>query len=196
MPYLLILYYSRYGAVAEMANMIARGAGEIADLEVRIRTVANVSTVCAATEEEIPANGPPYASIEDVRDCAGLILGSPTRFGNMAAPLKHFIDSLSGLWFSGALVNKPAGFFSSTSSLHGGQETTLISMMLPLIHLGMLIVGVPYTEPDLSSTQTGGTPYGPTHMAGKDSKNPLSEEEKRLCKALGKRVAQIALKLK
>lgn len=195
MPYLLILYYSRYGAIAEMANMIARGAGEIANLEIRIRTVPNVSTVCEATEEEIPATGPPYATLDDVRDCAGLILGSPTRFGNMAAPLKHFIDSLSGLWFSGALVNKPAGLFSSTSSLHGGQETTLLSMMLPLLHLGMIIVGVPYTEPDLSSTQTGGTPYGPTHVAGPDNKNPLSEEEKRLCKALGKRVAQIAVKL-
>jgi len=195
MPYLLILYYSRYGAVAHMANEIARGAGQIPNIEIKIRTVANVSTVCEVTAPEIPSEGPPYATLEDVRDCAGMILGSPTRFGNMAAPLKYFIDSLSGLWFSGALVNKPAGFFSSTSSLHGGQETTLISMMLPLIHLGMLVVGIPYTESDLSTTQTGGTPYGPTHMAGKDSKNPLSDEEKRLCKALGKRVATIALKL-
>jgi NAD(P)H dehydrogenase (quinone) len=195
MPYLLILYYSRYGAVAKMANEIARGAGQIGDLEVKIRTVANVSTVCEVAAPEIPTEGPPYATLEDVRDCAGIILGSPTRFGNMAAPLKYFIDGLSSLWLSGALINKPAGFFSSTSSLHGGQETTLLSMMLPLIHLGMLIVGVPYTESDLSTTQTGGTPYGPTHMAGIDSKNALSDEEKRLCKALGKRVATIALKL-
>jgi NAD(P)H dehydrogenase (quinone) len=195
MPYLLILYYSRYGAVAEMANIIARGAGEISDLEVRVRTVPDVSTVCETTKSAVPEKGPPYVTLEDVRDCAGIILGSPTRFGNMAAPLKHFIDSLSALWFSGALVNKPAGFFSSTSSLHGGQETTLISMMLPFIHLGMIIVGVPYTEPDLNTTRTGGTPYGPTHVAGQESKNPLTEEEKRLCRALGRRVAKIALKL-
>ena len=195
MPYVLILYYSRYGAVKEMANEIARGVEEITGIEARVRTVPNISTVCEATESEIPAQGPPYATFDDVRDCAGLIVGSPTRFGNMAAPLKHFIDSLSGLWFSGALINKPAGFFSSTSSLHGGQETTLISMMLPLIHLGAIVVGVPYSESDLSTTQTGGTPYGPTHMAGKDSKNPLSDEEKRLCKALGKRIGSISLKL-
>ena len=178
-----------------MANEIARGVEEITGIETRVRTVPDISTVCEATKPEIPTEGPPYATIEDVRDCAGLILGSPTRFGNMAAPLKHFVDSLSGLWFSGVLVDKPAGFFTSTSSLHGGQETTLISMMLPFIHLGMIIVGVPYTEPDLSTTQTGGTPYGPTHMAGKESKNLLSDEEKRLCKALGKRVASITLKL-
>ncbi|BBB15358.1 Trp repressor binding protein [Candidatus Rickettsiella viridis] len=192
MPYVLILYYSRYGAVAKMAQQIARGIGEVTGIEARIRTVPEVSTVCETTSPDIPSEGPPYASVEDVSDCSGLILGSPTRFGNMAAPLKHFVDHLSRLWFSGTLVNKPAGFFSSTSSLHGGQETTLISMMLPLLHLGMLVVGVPYTEADLSTTQTGGTPYGPTHMAGKDSKNPLSDEEKRLCKALGKRVATIA----
>lgn len=194
-PYVLILYYSRYGAVAKMAQQIARGIEEITGIEARIRTVPEVSTVCEATSSDIPNEGPPYASIEDVRDCCGLILGSPTRFGNMAAPLKHFVDHLSGLWFSGALVNKPVGFFSSTSSLHGGQETTLISMMLPMLHLGMLVVGIPYTEADLSTTQTGGTPYGPTHMAGKESKNPLSDEEKRLCKALGKRVATLALQL-
>jgi NAD(P)H dehydrogenase (quinone) len=197
MPYILILYYSRYGAVANMAKQIARGVEEVTGIEARIRTVPDISTVCEATAPEIPGEGPPYVTLEDVRDCAGLILGSPTRFGNMAAPLKHFIDSLSGLWFSGELVDKPAGFFSSTSSLHGGQETTLISMMFPLIHLGMIMVGVPYYKnPDLSTTQTGGTPYGPTHMAGKDSKNPLSDEEKRLCKALGKRVASIAQRLK
>ncbi len=195
MPYLLVLYYSRYGSVAKMAQQVARGIESIAGIEVRIRTVPDISTVCEAVEEKIPPAGPPYASLDDVRGAIGIALGSPTRFGNMAAPLKHFIDSLSGLWFSGELVNKPAGLFSSTSSLHGGQETTLLSMMLPLIHLGMIIVGVPYTESDLSTTQTGGTPYGPTHMAGKDSKNPISDEEKRICQALGKRLAHIALKL-
>lgn len=195
MPYLLVLYYSRYGAVAKMAHQVARGIEAIDGVEVRIRTVPDISSVCEAVAEKIPAAGPPYATLEDVRGAIGIALGSPTRFGNMAAPLKHFIDSLSGLWFSGELVNKPAGFFSSTASLHGGQETTLVSMMFPLIHLGMLVVGVPYTESDLSTTQTGGTPYGPTHMAGKDSKNPLSDEEKRLCQALGKRLATIALKL-
>ncbi|EDP45778.1 NAD(P)H:quinone oxidoreductase [Rickettsiella grylli] len=195
MPYLLVLYYSRYGSVAKMAQYVARGVESIDDIDVRIRTVPPVSTVCEALEEKIPSSGPPYATLEDVRGALGIALGSPTRFGNMAAPLKHFIDSLSGLWFSGELVNKPAGFFSSTSSLHGGQETTLLSMMLPLIHLGMIIVGVPYTESDLSTTKTGGTPYGPTHMAGKESKNPISDEEKRLCHALGKRLAHIALKL-
>lgn len=195
MPYVLILYYSRYGSVAKMAQQIARGIESITGIEARIRTVPNISTVCEASEEKIPPAGPPYATLDDVRGAIGIALGSPTRFGNMAAPLKYFIDSLSGLWFSGELVNKPAGLFSSTSSLHGGQETTLLSMMLPLIHLGMIIVGIPYTESDLSTTQTGGTPYGPTHMAGKDSQHPISDEEKRLCQALGKRLAQIALTL-
>ena len=195
MPYILVLYYSRYGSVAKMAQQIARGITSIEGVEARIRTVPNISTVCEAVEEKIPATGPPYATLEDVRDAIGIALGSPTRFGNMAAPLKYFIDSLSGLWFSGALANKPASLFSSSASLHGGQETTLLSMMLPLIHLGMIVVGVPYTESDLSTTQTGGTPYGPTHMAGKESSNPISEEEKRLCQALGKRLARIALKL-
>lgn len=194
-PYVLVLYYSRYGSVAKMAQQIARGIEAVSGIEARIRTVPEVSTICESSAAKIPNQGPPYASIEEVSKCSGLILGSPTCFGNMAAPLKYFVDHLSELWFSGALVDKPAGFFSSTSSLHGGQETTLISMMLPLLHLGMLIVGVPYTEADLSTTQTGGTPYGPTHMAGKDSKNPLSDEEKRLCKALGKRVATIARNL-
>lgn len=195
MPYILILYYSRHGAVAEMANHIARGVAEVTGIEARVRTVPKVSTVCEAVDEDIPANGPPYATIDEVRDCAGIIIGSPTRFGNMAAPLKYFIDGLSALWLSGGLAGKPAAVFSSTSSLHGGQETTLLSMMLPLLHHGALIVGLPFTETDLLTTQTGGTPYGPTHLAGSESKNPLTEEEKRLCKALGKRVAQIAKKL-
>lgn len=195
MPYILILYYSRYGAVAEMANQIARGVAEITGMEARVRTVPKVSTVCEATEEDIPADGAPYATLEDVRDCAGIILGSPTRFGNMAAPLKYFIDGMSSLWLSGGLAGKPAAVFSSTSSLHGGQEATLLTMMVPLLHHGAIIVGLPFTETDLLTTQSGGTPYGPTHLAGSESKNPLTEEEKRLCKALGKRMALIAEKL-
>jgi len=195
MPYILVLYYSRYGAVAEMAQHIARGIAEITGIEARIRTVPKVSTVCEATEDEIPTEGPPYATLEDVRDCAGIIIGSPTRFGNMAAPLKYFIDGLSSLWLSGVLSGKPAAAFTSSSTLHGGQETTLLSMMLPLIHHGAIIVGLPYTEIDLNTTQSGGTPYGASHVAGSENKNPLTEEEKRLCRALGKRVAAIAKKL-
>lgn len=195
MPYILILYYSRYGAVAEMANHVARGVSEISGIEARVRTVPKISTVCETVEPEIPTAGPPYATLDDLQNCAGLILGSPTRFGNMAAPLKYFIDSLGGLWLSGALAGKPSAVFSSSASLHGGQETTLLSMMLPLIHHGMIIVGLPYTETDLLKTKSGGTPYGSTHIAGDESKNPLTEEEKRLCKALGKRVAGVALRL-
>lgn len=194
-PYVLVLYYSRHGSVAEMANYVARGVGEITGIEARLRTVPGVSPVCEAVEDNIPVAGPPYATLDDVRNCAGLILGSPTRFGNMAAPLKYFIDGLSPLWLSGSLAGKPAALFSSTSSLHGGQETTLLSMMLPLLHHGMLITGLPYTEIDLITTQTGGTPYGATHVAGEENNNPLADEEKRLCKALGKRVADLAKRL-
>ncbi len=195
MSYILILYYSRYGATAEMANHVARGVGEIPELETRIRTVPSVSTVTEAVEDNIPASGPPYVALEDLKNCAGLILGSPTRFGNMAAPLKYFLDSTSSLWVAGELCGKPAGVFTSTSSLHGGQEATLLSMMLPLLHHGMLLMGLPYTESDLIKTKSGGTPYGPSHLAGIDSKNPLTDEEKRLCKSLGKRVAEVAWKL-
>ncbi|MES9846600.1 MAG: NAD(P)H:quinone oxidoreductase [Candidatus Sedimenticola sp. PURPLELP] len=195
MSYILILYYSRYGATAEMANQIARGVEEIPGIEARLRTVPAVSTVCEATEESIPEQGAPYATLEDLEQCAGLALGSPTRFGNMASPLKHFIDSTSPLWISGALMGKPAGVFTSTSSMHGGQETTLTSMMLPLLHHGMLISGLPYSETELLHTQTGGTPYGPSHLAGTDSKLPLSDDEKSLCRALGRRLAMISSKL-
>lgn len=195
MPYILVLYYSRYGATAEMAQLISRGIAEISGMEARIRTVPKISMTCEAIEADIPSEGPPYATIDDLKNCAGLVLGSPTRFGNMAAPLKYFIDGLSSLWLSGDLAGKPAAVFSSTASLHGGQETTLLSMMLPLFHLGMLVMGLPYTEVDLIKTKSGGTPYGPTHVAGDESKNPLTEEEKRLCKALGKRIASVALKL-
>jgi NAD(P)H dehydrogenase (quinone) len=189
---ILILYYSRHGSVANMAQLIARGVGQVPGMQARIRTVPAVSTVCEATEDSIPAAGPPYATLDDLRECAGLALGSPTRFGNMAAPLKYFFDGTSGLWLSGGLAGKPAALFTSTSSLHGGQETTLLSMMLPLLHHGMLIMGLPYTETDLLTTASGGTPYGASHWAGSNNDLPLSEEEKRLCRALGKRLAQTA----
>ena len=195
MAEILVLYYSRHGATAAMAQHIARGVEEVGAAQARLRTVPAVSAVCEATEDDIPASGPPYASHEDLRECAGLILGSPTRFGNMASAMKYFIDSTSDVWLSGALAGKPAGVFTSTSSLHGGQESTLLSMMLPLLHHGMLISGLPYSETDLMHTTTGGTPYGPSHVAGADNKNPLSEEEKRLCKALGRRVAEVAVRL-
>lgn len=195
MSEILVLYYSRHGGVAAMADQVARGVGEVAGCTARVRTVPAISAVCEAVEDSIPAHGPPYASHEDLRECDGLIIGSPTRFGNMAAPLKYFLDGTGDMWISGALIGKPAGVFTSTASLHGGQETTLLSMMLPLIHHGMVIVGTPYSEADLLTTQTGGTPYGPSHMAGANSDAPLSDEEKRLCRALGRRVADIAARL-
>ncbi|MGB5439354.1 MAG: NAD(P)H:quinone oxidoreductase [Gammaproteobacteria bacterium] len=187
---ILVLYYSRYGSTAEMAQYIARGIETVPGCQARLRTVPPVSAVCEATQDAIPAEGPPYATLDDLQECSGLALGSPTRFGNMAAPLKYFIDSSSSQWLSGALIGKPAGVFTSASSLHGGQETTLLSMMLPLLHHGMLLLGLPYSETELLSTQTGGTPYGPSHTAGSDSKRPLSAEEKHLCSALGKRIAE------
>jgi len=193
---ILVLYYSRYGATADMAQRIAFGIESVAGCQARIRTVPPVSTVCEATADEIPDAGPPYAGLDDLRECAGLALGSPTRFGNMAAPLKYFLDSTSGLWLAGALIGKPAAVFTSTSSLHGGQETTLLSMMLPLLHHGMLILGLPYSETELLSTRSGGTPYGPSHTAGVDSKLPLSDEEKHLCTALGKRLAETVTALR
>ncbi len=189
---ILILYYSIGGSVAQMAQHVARGVEGVGGMQARVRTVPRVSAVCETVEDSIPASGPPYATPDDLKQCAGLILGSPTRFGNMAAPLKYFLDGTGGLWLSGALTGKPAAVFTSTASLHGGQETTLLSMMLPLLHHGMLLVGLPYSEPDLTGTASGGTPYGASHWAGADDKRPLSEEEKRLCHALGKRVAEIA----
>ena len=192
---ILVLYYSRKGTTAEMAQLIARGIEEVSGAQARLRTVPPVSTVCEATADDIPSEGAPYVSHDDLRECSGLILGSPTRFGNMAAPLKYFIDSTSDLWLSGVLAGKPAAVFTSTSSLHGGQESTLLTMMIPLLHHGMLITGLPYSETDLMHTTSGGTPYGASHFAGDDNKRPLSDEEKRLCKALGKRVARTALKL-
>jgi NAD(P)H dehydrogenase (quinone) len=193
-PYILVLYYSRHGATAEMARQIARGV-EMAGLEARLRTVPAVSSECEAVAPQIPAEGAPYASLDELKNCAGLALGSPTRFGNMAAPLKYFLDGSSSLWLSGGLVGKPAGVFTSTASLHGGQETTLLSMMLPLLHHGMLITGLPYSETALLETRGGGTPYGASHHAGADGKRPLDEHEIALCRALGQRLAQTAEKL-
>lgn len=192
---ILVLYYSRHGATAEMARHITHGIEEVDGCLARLRTVPPVSAVCEATEDSIPAEGAPYATLDDLRECAGLALGSPTRFGNMAAPLKYFIDSTSSLWLSGTLIGKPAAVFTSTSSLHGGQETTLLSMLLPLLHHGMIILGLPYSETELLSTQTGGTPYGPSHTAGSESNRPLSGEEKHLCRALGRRLAETVSKL-
>lgn len=192
--YILVLYYSRQGGTAALARLIARGVEE-GGLEARLRTVPAVSTVCEAVADEIPDEGPPYASLEDLRDCAGLALGSPTRFGNMAAPLKYFLDSSSGLWLGGDLVGKPAAVFTSTSSLHGGQETTLLSMMLPLLHHGMLLLGLPYTEPALRETQEGGTPYGASHFAGEPPGRAPGESERTLARALGRRLAETARRL-
>ena len=195
MTNILVLYYSRSGATAEMAKLIARGVEEVSGMQARLRTVPAVSTVCEATQDNIPANGPPYATLDDLRDCAGLALGSPTRFGNMAAALKYFLDGSGGLWLSGALAGKPAAVFTSTSTMHGGQESTLLTMMTPLLHHGMLLVGLPYTEVTLTTTTTGGSPYGATHFAGPDSILPLSEDEKKLCRVLGKRLADTAQRL-
>ncbi len=195
MATILVLYYSRFGATAQLAQQIARGVEMVGDAEAMIRTVPAVSPNTEATEPSVPDHGAPYVTLAELSQCDGLALGSPTRFGNMAAPLKYFIDSTSGLWFSGELAGKPAAVFTSSSTMHGGQESTLLSMMLPLIHQGMLITGIPYSEPDLTSTTTGGTPYGASHFVGSDTKSPLSEEESRLCRALGKRLAEIAIKL-
>ncbi len=196
MANILVLYYSRFGATQKMAENITLGVNEIEGVEAKLRTVPAVSTVCEHSEDDIPNSGPPYATLDDPKNCDGLILGSPTRFGNMAAPLKYFLDGTGGLWMSGALSGKPAGVFTSTASMHGGQETTLLSMMLPLLHHGAVIVGLPYSEPTLTTTQSGGTPYGPSHTAGRDSDLPLSHDEKQHCKVLGRRVAQYALQLK
>ncbi|MES9941950.1 MAG: NAD(P)H:quinone oxidoreductase [Candidatus Thiodiazotropha sp. 6PLUC1] len=195
MAEILILYYSRHGATAEMARIIARGVEEVAGAQAKLRTVPEVSTVCEATKETIPESGAPYITESDFRDCDGLILGSPTRFGNMAASMKYCLDSTSPLWMNGAMIGKPASVFTSTSSLHGGQESTLLSMMLPLLHHGMILVGIPYSETALLHTQSGGTPYGASHLAGKESKLPITEEEKRICINQGKRMAETALQL-
>lgn len=192
---ILVLYYSRYGATRTMARHVGRGIAEVQGAEPRIRTVPPVSADTRAVADEIPDSGAPYAELGDLRDCAGLVLGSPTRFGNMAAPMKHFWDGTSGDWLSGTLAGKPAAVFTSTSSLHGGQEATLLSMMLPLLHHGMLITGLPYSEPELLKTTSGGTPYGPSHLAGPRSDREPDEHELSLCRAIGRRVASVALQL-
>jgi len=192
MSTILILYYSRYGATADMARRIARGVEEVEGMQACLRTVPAVSTVCEAVEDSIPESGDPYVTLDDLKSCSGLVLGSPTRFGNMAGAMKVFLDSTSSIWLEGALVDKPAAVFTSTSSMHGGQETTLLSMMLPLMHHGMMILGLPYPNTDLMNTKTGGTPYGPSHLAGTDSKLPLSDDEIKHCQLLGKRIACIS----
>ncbi|HEX7026279.1 MAG TPA: NAD(P)H:quinone oxidoreductase [Gammaproteobacteria bacterium] len=195
MTKILIIYYSRDGSTANLARQVARGVEEIQGAYAMLRTVPPVSTVAEQTAPAVPETGAPYVQAEDLTNCDGLILGSPTRFGNMAAPLKYFLDGTIDQWMTGSLAGKPAAVFTSTGSLHGGQETTLLSMMLPLIHHGMIIVGLPYTEPSLTTTRTGGTPYGASHVAVNDD-STLSESEKELARALGKRVAAIADKLK
>ena len=195
MKEVLVLYYSRDGAVEQMARLLARGIERVPGAAARLRTVPRVSTLCEAVEKDVPDSGAPYVELRDLEECAGLALGSPTRFGNMAAPLKHFLDSTSSLWLRGALAGKPAAVFTSTATLHGGQETTLLSMMLPLLHHGMLLVGLPYTETELVSTTSGGSPYGASHVAGAAGDKALTGEEKKLCIALGKRLAEIAIRL-
>ncbi len=195
MTEILVLYYSQGGAVREMAQLIARGVESVNGAKARIRTVPKVSANCEATEPDVPASGAPYAELQDLEECAGLALGSPTRFGNMAAPMKYFLDGTSGLWLKGTLIGKPAAVFTSSGSMHGGNETTLLTMMLPLMHHGMLMVGLPYSEPALSATQSGGTPYGASHISGVMNDRPISEDERKLCIALGKRLAETALKL-
>ena len=195
MKEILVLYYSHTGAVREMARLVARGVGEVPGAAARLRTVPRVSPDCEATQPAVPEAGAPYAELRDLEECIGLALGSPTRFGNMAAPMKYFWDTTGELWLKARLAGKPAALFTSTASLHGGQESTLISMMLPLLHHGMVIVGLPYSEPDLFATAGGGTPYGASHHAGPAGEHAVSEQERRLCTALGRRLAQIALKL-
>jgi NAD(P)H dehydrogenase (quinone) len=190
-PYVLVLYYSRTGSTAQLAQYIARGIESVDGIEARIRTVAPVSTTCEAVDKVVPDQGAPYATLDDLRDCQGLALGSPTRFGNMAAPLKYFLDNTSSLWLGGNLINKPACVFSSTASMHGGQESTLISMMLPLLHHGMMILGVPYSEPSLSNTTSGGTPYGATHVSGAANDKPIADDEITIAKVMGTRLGQV-----
>ncbi|MFN4290249.1 MAG: NAD(P)H:quinone oxidoreductase [Permianibacter sp.] len=192
---LLVLYYSVHGHTAELARHIARGIESVDGCEALLRTVPRLTPATAAAEAAVPEQGAPYVNLDELRSCDGLALGSPTRFGNMAASLKGFLDGSSALWLSGALAGKPACVFTSTGTLHGGQESTLLSMMLPLLHHGMLLLGLPYTEPALSRTRTGGTPYGVSHWAGQDGQQPLSDDEKELCRALGARLARTAWQL-
>ncbi len=195
MTRILVLYYSRHGSVRRMADLVARGVASVPGCEAVVRTVPEVSAVSEASAPAVPDTGPPYADLDDLRACDGLVLGSPTRFGHMAAPLKHFLETTTPLWLAGALAGKPAGVFTSTGTLHGGQEATLLSMSLPLWHHGMLLVGIPYTHPELTTTTSGGTPYGASHVAGFGNDQPVTAEEKTLCLGLGERVARIAQRL-
>lgn len=194
-PFVLVLYYSRHGATRQMAEAIARGVESVSGIEARLRTVPDISAECEAVADVIPMDGDLYCSEEDLRQCSGLILGSPTRFGTMAAPLKYYLETTSNLWMNGALIDKPAAAFTSTASLHGGQEATLLSMMVPLLHHGMILAGIPYSQTGLLETRTGGTPYGASHVAGKSGDNPVDPTELELCVAQGKRVAELALRL-
>jgi NAD(P)H dehydrogenase (quinone) len=193
---ILVLYYSRHGATRRLAELIAQGVESIPGCEARLRTVPAVSTVTEATEPDIPATGAPYVDLRDLEECAGLALGSPTRFGNMAAPLKYFLDGTSAQWLSGSLAGKPACVFTSTGSIHGGQEATLLSMMLPLLHHGMLLLGLPYTHPELMTTTSGGTPYGASHWSGANGTQAISDDTRLLSIALGRRLAKTASKLR
>lgn len=193
---LLVLYYSRHGATRKLAEFIAQGIESVPGCDARLRTVPAVSTVTEATAPEVPREGAPYAELRDLEECAGLALGSPTRFGNMASAMKYFWDGTSAQWVSGTLAGKPACVFTSTGSIHGGQETTLLSMMIPLLHHGMLLLGLPYTQPELMTTASGGTPYGASHWAGLNNKHPITEDTKALTVALGRRLAETALKLR
>jgi NAD(P)H dehydrogenase (quinone) len=194
-PYVLVLYYSRHGATARLADEVCAGVDSVSGIHARLRTVPPVSAICEATAPEVPDTGPPYCEEDDLRDCAGLVIGSPTRFGNMAAPLKYFIDGTSGLWMSGALVDRPAAAFTSTASLHGGQEATLLSMMLPLLHHGMVFCGLPYGEPGLTTTVAGGTPYGASHWSGQQGNRAPDAIELGLARALGRRLGRLSLAL-
>ncbi len=196
MTEILVLFYSRKGATAELARQVCRGVESVAGARARLRTVPAVAAVIEDPQPAVPAEGPPYATHDDLRECDGLVMGSPTRFGNMAAPLKFFLDGTSALWISGALAGKPAGVFTSTQTIHGGQETTLLSMMMPLLHHGMVIVGIPYTEAALSTTRAGGSPYGASHFAGDDTQPRLTDDERTLAVLLGRRVAELAVKLR
>jgi NAD(P)H dehydrogenase (quinone) len=196
MTEILVLFYSRKGSTAELARHVCRGVESVSGASARLRTVPQVTTVIDEYQAPVPAAGPPYATNEDLRACDGLVLGSPTRFGNMAAPLKHFLDGTSALWVSGALAGKPAGVFTSTQTMHGGQETTLVTMMMPLLHHGMVLVGLPYTEGALNRTRMGGSPYGASHVAGDETTPRLSEEERLLAQLLGRRVAELAARLR
>ena len=194
-PYVLVLFYSRHGATARLADEVCAGVDSVSGIHARLRTVPPVSAICEATAPEVPDTGPPYCEEDDLRDCAGLVIGSPTRFGNMAAPLKYFIDGTSGLWMSGALVDRPAAAFTSTASLHGGQEATLLSMMLPLLHHGMVFCGLPYGEPGLTTTVAGGTPYGASHWSGQQGNRAPDASELGLARALGRRLGRLSLAL-